>query len=128
MDQRISECLGEVRDDRPKTFAPVRQRQCEFVRQWRGKAAHTVRKLHEVSRGKDPIFEQIKQKRIHIRPNGFHRVERKRIAIPLICVENAKGRIESGAQECEARLRFEQRVRIVEQCVHWIGRRARRIR
>jgi len=47
------------------------------VGQWRGNAAHPIGKLYEVARGEYSIFEQVKEKRIHIRPNGFHRVKRK---------------------------------------------------
>jgi hypothetical protein len=57
--------------------------------QWCGNSTDSVRKFDEVARGEDSIFQEIEQKRVYVRPDGFHRIERKRIAIALVPVQGA---------------------------------------
>ena len=60
--QRFAERLREARRDRPQAFAPMRQRQCEFVRQRRSDPANPVRQLAEIARGKLAIFQRSSRK------------------------------------------------------------------
>jgi hypothetical protein len=45
----------------------MRQREREFMRHRRGDPANAVRKLAKVSRGKLAIFQEVQEKRIHVR-------------------------------------------------------------
>jgi hypothetical protein len=119
--KRFAEGLCEVCHDRAQIFAPMRERQGEFMGQRYGDSKDSIRKLREIARGESPIFQQIEQKRVYVRAGGFHRIERKRIAIPLVRVPDAQGRIETRREHCEARFRFKKGVCIVEQCINRIG-------
>ncbi len=67
----------------------MRKCECEFVRQRRGDPTNAVRKLAEVARGELAIFQEIEQERIHLGAHRLHGIERERIAIALIRVQDA---------------------------------------
>jgi hypothetical protein len=50
IEQRFAEGSREARRDRPQTFAPMRQCQCELMRQWCCDPADTVRELAKIAR------------------------------------------------------------------------------
>jgi hypothetical protein len=52
----------------------MRQRECEFVGQWRGYPANAVRKFAKVARGKLTILQEIEQKGIHVRTHRLYGV------------------------------------------------------
>ena len=72
VDERFAEGLCEARRDRPQAFAPMRQRECELMRQRRCDPANTVRELAKVSRSELAIFQEIEQKSIHVRAHRLH--------------------------------------------------------
>jgi hypothetical protein len=83
IDQRFTEDLCEARRDRAQAFAPMRQRECELMRQRRGDPANAIRQLAEVASGELAIFQEIEQEGIHVRahrlgPQSRSRAERQR--------------------------------------------------
>jgi hypothetical protein len=60
--------LCEARRDRPQAFAPVRQRECELVRQRRCDSANAVRQLAEIASRKLAIVQEIEQKGVYFTP------------------------------------------------------------
>ncbi len=73
--------------DRAQAFAPVRQRECELMRQWCRDPADAVRQLAEIASRERPILQEIEQKRVHVRAYRLHGVECEGIAIALIGVQ-----------------------------------------
>jgi hypothetical protein len=59
------------------------------VRQRRAYAANAVGKLNKVARGQNALFQEIENKSVDRRAYRLHCVERERVAIALIGVENA---------------------------------------
>jgi len=84
----------------------MRQRKCEFVRQWRRDAGHAIWELTEIARGEGAILQEIEQKGVHVRAHRLHGIERERIPIALICAEYAHRGIAAMCEQCEARLRL----------------------
>ena len=66
----------------------MRQRQCKFVRQRRRDPANAVRKLAKIASREFAIFQEVEEKRIHVRAHRLHGIERERIAVPLIGMQN----------------------------------------
>lgn len=125
MDERLAKGLRQAHGDRSQAFAPVRQRECELMRQWRRDPANAIRELAEVSRGKNAIFEQIEQKGVYVRPHGLHSVKRERVAIALICMQYAHRWIAAVCEQRKPRLRFQACTEVVPHGVNRRGRRAR---
>jgi hypothetical protein len=88
IDQRFAEGLCEARRDRPQAFAPMRQREREFVRKRCRNPANAVRKLTEIASRERPIFQEVEQERIHVCADRLHGIERERIAIALIGMQD----------------------------------------
>jgi hypothetical protein len=105
--------LCEARRERPQAFAPMRQRECELVRQRCREATSAVRQFTKVASREHPIFQQIEQKCIHVGSHRLHGIECERIAVPLICVKAAHLWIAAGREQCEPRFRLQACKKIV---------------
>jgi hypothetical protein len=70
VNQRLAKRLCEARRDRAQAFAPMRERECELMRQRCGYSANAIWKLGQVSRAEDAIFKEIEQEGIHVRPRA----------------------------------------------------------
>ena len=68
----------------------MRERECEFVGQRRSDSTYSVRDFAKISRSKGPILKQIKEKRVYVTSHRFHGIERERIPIALVGMQNAQ--------------------------------------
>jgi hypothetical protein len=81
---------------------PASKRQRKLVRERSAHAANTIGKLRKVSRGQNPFFQQVENERIDRGAYPFHRVERKRISITLVCMQHAERRVQAHGEKREA--------------------------
>ena len=96
---------------------PGRDHLRQLARKRGENAAYALARLVEILGAEDPGLEETQHVRIHLRPDRLHYIERERCATSNVGMNDADSWVEPDGEARDPRLRFEQRVREVQECV-----------